>query len=64
MIRWLIVVVLASILFSGLMPFLRRFGFGRLPGDLEFRFLGREISIPLMSTLLLSLLAMLIARFI
>ena len=64
MIRWLIVVVLASILFSGLMPLLRRFGFGRLPGDLEFRFFGREISIPLMSTLLLSLLAMLIARFI
>jgi len=64
MIRWLVVVVLASILFSGLMPWLRRFGFGRLPGDLDFRLFGREISIPLMSTLLLSLLAMLIARWI
>ncbi len=64
MIRWLVVVVLASILFSGLMPWLRRFGFGRLPGDLDFRLFGREISIPLMSTLLLSLLAMLIARWL
>lgn len=64
MIRWLVVVVLASILFSGLMPWLRRFGFGRLPGDLDFRLFGREISIPLMSTLLLSLLAMLLARWL
>lgn len=64
MIRWLVVVALASILFSGLMPWLRRFGFGRLPGDFDFRLFGREISIPLMSTLLLSLLAMLIARWI
>ncbi len=64
MIRWLVVVVLASILFSGLMPWLRRFGFGRLPGDFDFRLFGREISIPLMSTLLLSLLAMLIAKWI
>lgn len=64
MIRWLIVVVLASILFSGLMPWLRRFGFGRLPGDLDFRLFGRDFSIPLMSTLLLSLIAMLIARWI
>lgn len=64
MIRWLVVVVLASILFSGLMPWLRRFGFGRLPGDLEFRLFGREISVPLMSTLLLSLIAMLIARWL
>ncbi|MCO5119415.1 MAG: DUF2905 domain-containing protein [Burkholderiaceae bacterium] len=64
MIRWLVVVVLASILFSGLMPWLRRFGFGRLPGDFDFRLFGREFSLPLMSTLLLSLLAMLIARWI
>lgn len=64
MIRWLIVVVLACVLFSGLLPFLRRFGFGRLPGDLEFRIGQREFQVPLMSTLLLSLLAGLIARWI
>ena len=64
MIRWLIVVVLACVVFSGMMPFLRRFGFGRLPGDLEFRIGRREYQLPLMSTLLLSLLASLIARWI
>ncbi len=55
---------IALVLFSGLLPLLRRFGVGRLPGDLEFRLFGRHWSIPLMSTILLSLLAMLIARLI
>ena len=64
MIRWLIIVMLASVLFSGVMPWLRRFGFGRLPGDFAFRLFGREFHLPLMSTLLLSLLAMLIAKWI
>lgn len=64
MIRWVIVVVLASVVFSGLQPWLRRLGFGRLPGDLDFRLFGRQFSIPLMSTLLLSLIAMLIARWL
>ncbi len=42
MIRWLVVVVLALLLASGLTAWLRRFGFGRLPGDFEFRAFGRE----------------------
>lgn len=64
MLKWLLVVVLALVLFSGLMPLLRRFGIGRLPGDFEFRAFGRSWSIPLTSTLLLSLLVALIARLI
>jgi len=62
--RWFIATVLALVLFSGLMPWLRRLGLGRLPGDLNFRWLGRDWSIPIMSTLLLSLLAAAIARWI
>ena len=62
MIRWLIVVFLALVLINGLAPFLRRFGLGRLPGDFHFRLFGREWFIPLASTVLLSLLASLIAR--
>ena len=62
MIRWLIVVFLA--LFNGLMPWLQKFGFGKLPGDFRFRLFGREWFIPLTTTVLLSLLAALIARFI
>ncbi|RPH65874.1 MAG: DUF2905 family protein [Burkholderiales bacterium] len=64
MLKWLLVVAVALALFSGLMPMLRRFGIGRLPGDFEFRAFGRHWSIPLTSTVLLSLLAALIARLI
>ncbi len=64
MIRWLIVVFLALVLINGLAPLLRKFGLGRLPGDLHFRLFGREWFIPLASTVLLSLVAGLIARFL
>jgi hypothetical protein len=47
----------ALLLFSGLSRWLRRFGLGRLPGDLNFRAFGREWSLPLASTIVLSLLA-------
>lgn len=64
MIKWLITVVLALILFAGLTPLLRRIGLGRLPGDLRLRLRGKDYSLPIASTVLLSLLAMLVARFI
>jgi hypothetical protein len=63
MIRWLIVVVLALVLMSGLTQWLRKFGFGRLPGDFEFCAFGREWRLPLASTVLLSMIAALIARW-
>lgn len=64
MIRWLIVVFLALLLLNGLSPWLQRLGFGRLPGDFRFRLFGRECFIPLTSTLLLSLVASLIAKML
>ena len=64
MIRWLIVVFLALILFNGLMPWLQKLGFGRLPGDFRFRLFGREFFLPIASTVLLSVIAALIARFV
>lgn len=64
MIKWLIATVLALVLFSGLMPWLRRFGIGRLPGDFNFRAFGRDVSLPIMSTILLSLLAAGIAHLL
>jgi hypothetical protein len=51
-------------LISWLTPALRKLGFGSLPGDLRFRLFGRDWSIPLMSTILLSLAASLIAKYI
>lgn len=64
MIRWLIVTLLALLLIQWLLPWLRRLGFGRLPGDLQFRLFGRDWFIPLGSTLLLSLTASLIAKWL
>jgi Protein of unknown function (DUF2905) len=64
MIRWLLVTVLALLLFSGLMPWLRKLGFGRLPGDFQFKFRGRDVSLPLGSTIVLSMMAALIAKWI
>ena len=60
--KWLLVTVLALVVFSGLRPWLARLGIGRLPGDLNFRAFGRDWSIPIASTALLSLLAALLAR--
>jgi len=64
MIRWIIVVFLALVLINGLSPLLRRLGLGKLPGDLHFKKFGREWFIPLTSTILLSLIAGLISKFI
>jgi len=58
--RWLIVFVLAFVLFNGLRTWLERFGLGKLPGDFSVRIAGREIYLPLASSVLLSLIAMLI----
>jgi Protein of unknown function (DUF2905) len=55
MTRWLIVVFLALLLINALTPWLQKLGFGRLPGDIRFKIFGREIFIPLASTLILSL---------
>jgi hypothetical protein len=63
-VKWLIATAVALFLFSGAMPFLRKLGIGRLPGDFNFRLFGRDWSIPLMSTILLSMVAALVARFI
>jgi hypothetical protein len=56
--RWLIVFLLAFLVFQGLAGWLRRIGLGRLPGDFSFRWRGREWHVPLASSLLLSLIAM------
>jgi hypothetical protein len=62
--RWLIIVFLILVIFSGLQPWLRKLGFGRLPGDFRFRLFGREFFIPITSTLLLSMVAAGIARWV
>jgi uncharacterized membrane-anchored protein len=62
--RWLLVFLLAFVVFQGLAGWLRRIGLGRLPGDFSLRWRGREFQVPLASSLLLSLVAMLIGLFV
>lgn len=64
MFRWLIVIFLALIFISWLSPLLQKLGVGRLPGDFRFRLFGREWFIPLASTVVLSAVAALIAKFV
>jgi len=63
-IRWLLVVFIALIVFSALGPWLEKLGIGRLPGDLRFRIRGREWHLPFGSSVLLGLIALAIARFV
>jgi hypothetical protein len=64
MIRWFVVVFLALMLINALTPWLQKVGFGRLPGDLRFRWLGRDWFIPVTSTIVLSFLVSLISKVI
>ncbi|MFN0182925.1 MAG: DUF2905 domain-containing protein [Aquabacterium sp.] len=56
--RWLLVFLIAFLVFNGLRHWLQRIGLGRLPGDFSFRLGGRDWYVPLASSLVLSLIAM------
>ena len=58
--RWLIVFVIALVIFNVIGGWLKHLGLGRLPGDFSFRVNGREIHVPLASSLVLAGLAALI----
>lgn len=62
--RWLIVFLLAFLVFNVLSGWLRKIGLGRLPGDFSFRLGGRDWYLPLASSVVLSVLAMLIGLLI
>ena len=64
MLRWLIVVLLVLLLLQRFAPWLEKMGFGRLPGDLHFRWRGREWRLPIASTLMLSLLCSVLAKWL
>lgn len=56
--RWLLVFLVAMLVFNGLRGWLQKIGLGRLPGDFTLRLFGRELYVPLASSLLLSFIAM------
>lgn len=64
MFRWILVIFLALILISWFTPLLQKLGLGRLPGDLRFKVFGRAFFLPFTTTILLSLVAAAIAKFL
>ena len=60
MLKWLLTLAIALLVMGALTPWLRRLGFGRMPGDITIEHDGRQYSFPPGSTILLSLLASLI----
>ena len=62
MIKWLLTLLLALVVLSLLTPWLRRHGLGRLPGDVQLYWRGRQWQLPIASTLLLSAAATLLGR--
>lgn len=63
-IRWMLVIFIALIVFSALLPWLEKLGIGRLPGDFRFKLFGRIFNLPFSSTIILSLVVMLIGKFL
>jgi ABC-type phosphate transport system permease subunit len=64
MLRWVAITFVVLLLLNAAAPFLQRFGFGKLPGDFRFRLFGREWFLPISTTLLVSFLASIVARYI
>jgi len=64
MIKWLLTILIALAVLAAATPWLARLGVGRLPGDLRFSVRGRAYSIPLASTVLFCLLALLIGKLL
>ncbi|HEX2531929.1 MAG TPA: DUF2905 domain-containing protein [Burkholderiaceae bacterium] len=64
MIRWVLTIFLALIVFSAALPWLEKIGIGRLPGDVRFTLFGKTVFLPFASTVLLSALLFLVARLL
>jgi hypothetical protein len=65
MLKWILTLVIALFVLGIAAPHIARFvRFGKLPGDIAFRFRGKTYAFPLTSTLLFTLLLWLISRLI
>ena len=64
MFRWVLTIFIALVVFSALLPWLEKLGVGRLPGDVKFSLFGKKIFLPFASTILLSTVIFLAARYL
>lgn len=64
MIRWVIVIFVGLVIFANLLPWLQKIGIGKLPGDFRFKLFGNIYTIPFSSTIIISLIALFIAKIL
>ena len=64
MLKWLLTLLFALVVLTLCTPWLRKFGLGRLPGDIRLRYKGRSYYLPFTTTILLSLALTLLARLV
>jgi hypothetical protein len=62
--RWFAILLLMLLIFNRAGNWLEKIGLGRLPGDLRFRLFGREVFVPLASSVVLALLAAVLLKFL
>ena len=62
MLKWVLVLIIGIIVLGLFAPMLAKLGLWRLPGDLRFTYKGREIYLPITSTILISLVLTLVLR--
>lgn len=60
MLKWLFTIVLVVLVMGAFTPWLRRLGYRRIPGDVEIDRNGKRFSFPIVTTILLSVLASII----
>jgi hypothetical protein len=62
--RWVLVFLLATLVFNVLHGWMTKIGLGRLPGDFSFQWRGRTWHVPLASSIVLSVLMAMIGLLI
>ncbi len=60
--KWIFVVAVVVVLLGLFAPQLAKLGLWRLPGDFRFRLRGREVFLPITTTVLISLALTVLAR--
>ncbi len=62
--RWLLIWIAAFVVFNGMHHWLRRIGLGRVPGDFSVRLRGRDWHFPFGSSVLLTLIGLILAKWL
>ena len=64
MLKWLLVIVVGMAVITLAGPWLARHGLGKLPGDITVRWRGRQVYLPITTTIVLSLALTLLGRLV